>query len=91
MRRAQGYATIVDPDKATVERDTVTCAHCNRIVVVQPRQDPAELGGVCRLCSSTTPAYICPACVTVGSCTPFERRLEAAEKRDRLMRAAGIC
>ncbi|HEY8926409.1 MAG TPA: hypothetical protein VIU64_18635 [Polyangia bacterium] len=90
MRRPQGYATIVDPDKPTVERDTFTCAHCNCIVTVEPRQDPATMGGVCRMCSSSSPAYICAACVDLGTCVPFERRLEAEESRGRLLRAAGI-
>lgn len=84
MRRPQGYATITEPGKNTVEMDTFTCGHCNRIVHVKPFQAPEELGGGCRLCMSP----ICAACAGQGGCDPFEKKLERMEARDRLRRAA---
>lgn len=83
MRRAQGYAITTEPGKADVEEDTFTCVHCNSIVFVKPRQDPAEAGGFCRMCMKP----ICVACADLGSCTPFEKKLEALESRDRFIRA----
>jgi hypothetical protein len=83
MRRPGGYALWVDPDAPTKERDTFTCAHCNGVVVVHPRPKPPP-GGFCRMCMKS----ICDGCCDVGSCTPFERKLDAMERRDRLLRAA---
>lgn len=81
MRRPQGYATISGPDKV-VECDTFTCAHCQRIVHIPPRCDPANIGGHCRLCDG----LICPSCVGKG-CTPWERKMEEAERREALRAA----
>lgn len=86
MRRPGGYATWTEPGKATVERDSFACAHCNAIVFVEPRQDPAAMGGFCRMCMS----HICATCAATGACEPFERKLEALERTDRLRRAAGV-
>lgn len=36
MLRPQGYSQIIDPALPTVERDTITCGHCQRIVFVKP-------------------------------------------------------
>ena len=80
MRRPQGYATTVEPGKATIEQDTITCCHCNSIVFVAPRQDPSEMGGFCRLCM----AHVCSQCAGKG-CEPFEKKLEAMERRDKLL------
>lgn len=84
MRRPQGYAVTVEPGKATVEEDTFTCCHCNAIVFLSARQDPSAAGGFCRLCMG----HICSACADKG-CEPFERKLEAMERRDKFLRAIG--
>ena len=86
MRRPQGQATFVEPGKADVRLDTFTCSHCQCVVFVQPRQDPSEMGGFCCMCY----AHICGQCASTRSCEPFEKKLEAMERRDRLRRAAGI-
>lgn len=84
-RWAQGYATISHPDGQVKEIDTFTCCHCNEVVFVRERCDPIELGGFCTLCMKHT----CPKCST-QSCTPFEKRLEEMERRDRLLRSCGV-
>jgi len=70
----------------TIEQDTITCAHCNRVVMLHDTHGvklPAEkIGGLCASCIKP----ICPLCVGRG-CRPFERALEKAEGRDRLLRA----
>ena len=89
MRKPLGYATVVEPDKSLVERDTVTCAHCQRIVFVkpgtgstvylipQPTGSPREeMGAFCRRCM----APVCLECNEDGRCLPFERQLEQAER-----------
>lgn len=87
MRKPHGYALWVDPwdPSGQVERDTVTCAHCNRVSFVQPFQDASELGGFCRLCYR----HICGPCADLGVCTPFERKLELVERAARFHEAVG--
>ena len=86
MRNPQGYATTVEPGKGTIEEDTFTCGHCNGLQFVKPREDPATMGGMCKMCMK----LICSTCAGHPGCTPFEKRLEAMEARDRLRRAAGV-
>jgi hypothetical protein len=86
MRRPQGYLTITSDRH--VERDTITCGHCGRIVVVKPntattvyllpqrdgtwREEP---GAGCRVCMQP----VCLACHDVGTCRPVEQWLELME------------
>jgi hypothetical protein len=88
MRRAQGYATITSPEGPVVERDTVQCGHCQRIIFVKPgtvatvylilgsngrwREEP---GAGCALCRRP----VCLSCYTIGTCTPWEDMLAQAE------------
>jgi hypothetical protein len=90
MRRAQGYGLTTMDGKVIEEEDSFTCVHCNTIVFVKPKQDPAEMGGVCRLCSGLSPAYICQHCEGLGTCDPFEKKLLRMEARGKLMKAVGI-
>lgn len=85
MRRAQGYATITDPDSGLTERDTFSCGHCQRIKTVKPKQDPTDLGGFCTMCDN----LICEFCVGKG-CNPWEKQMEGIEARDRLFRDMGL-
>lgn len=85
MRRPGGYSILTDPDASPVERDTFSCQHCNRVVTVQPRCDPADLGGFCTVCAG----LICPACSGKG-CDPLEKKLERMEHRDRMLRSYGL-
>ena len=90
MRRPDGYVTVSTPD-LTIERDAVTCRHCQRIVLVKPGTastvylfpqmagpDREEPGAFCRVCMGP----VCLRCHDLGVCLPAERRLE-------LMEAAG--
>jgi hypothetical protein len=87
-RRAGGYVVITDPDKPTVERDSICCYHCQRHVLIPPGPPPAgeELYGVCWSCSK----FICPPCAKKRTCTPWEKQMERMEARDRLRRAVGV-
>lgn len=82
MRKPQGYAVWTGAT-ATREADTVTCCHCNAVVLLTAPLD--QLGGHCRLCDKP----VCAACAG-KACVPFERRLEAIERRGRLLAAAGL-
>lgn len=83
MLRPGGYAVWTEPGERERERDTITCAHCNGIVFVEPGKDP---GGFCRLCYR----HLCTPCADAGVCTPFEKRLDQAEKRKKFLTAVGV-
>lgn len=68
------------------EHDTFTCGHCQRIVRVPPRANPADVGGMCYQCTH----LICPRCVGQG-CVPFEKSLEAAEAHYHSRRSYADC
>lgn len=100
MRNAGGYAIITSPEPTvvnfdrlrceeipagTTERDSFTCVHCNRVVHVKPRASMDEFGSMCRNCMK----MVCPHCAD-GPCVPFEKKLEAAEARDRALRSYGM-
>lgn len=98
--RGAGYATIVEPDRPLQEWDTCTCGHCQRIIFTKPgsastvyliaRPTPGqfreESGAFCRVCMRP----VCLSCHNDGRCTPWEKRLERSEARDRLRRATGV-
>lgn len=96
MRAPHGLATVIVEGREILDRDTITCGHCQRIVLVKPgtgstvyllaragtwREEP---GAFCRVCMSP----ICLPCCDRGGCTPWERQLEVSEARDRLRRQA---
>jgi len=85
MRRPGGYAIRSGAD-GTREWDTFTCSHCQRVVLVEARQDPSTLGGFCRVCMK----HICGPCADKGVCAPFEKAMERAEARERFLRSAGL-
>lgn len=100
MRNPTGYATIVEPDRPLVERDSTSCGHCGSVIFVKPHtastvylildrqtlQWREASGAFCRVCMRP----VCLTCHAHGRCTPWEKKLEAAEARDRLCRAVGI-
>lgn len=78
--RARGHLSIAGPTD-TVEFETFTCAHCSRIIKIPHRAAPDEVGGRCGNCD----AMVCPGCVRIGRCTPFEKKLEEYEARQRFL------
>src|SRR5260221_10768900 len=95
-----GYLTIVEPDRPLVERDTITCGHCQRIIITKANsgstvylvvdratnQIREEPGAFCRHCMR--PVCLSPRCL--AACLVWEQQLERSESRDRLRRAAGV-
>jgi len=80
MRQPGGYLVIDDPDPPRgqprrQEFDTVTCAHCNRMATVKPGTQVDDFVTRCRGCMR----HICPICVGLGGCDPFEKKLLRAE------------
>lgn len=82
-RKKAGYGVITHPHY-TREFDTVTCKHCNGAFIVRSSDpnNPAVKGGWCGKCYAPT----CPTCMK-KECTPFLRKLEKYEAREKLMRA----
>ncbi len=87
MRRPQGYVSVVGGWR-DAELDSVTCGHCNQIVLVKPgtaatmyllpqMDGPAkeEPGAMCKQCMRA----ICLTCYADGRCIPLMRRIEAME------------
>lgn len=83
--KAQGCGTESGP-LGSIREDFFVCHHDQRIVVVKPREDPANMGGLCKTCMK----LICPKCVTKGTCDPWEEQMARAEARQRFLRSAGI-
>ena len=83
MRRPQGQIIITDP-YAVFECDTFTCCHCNSIVPV-PAAPAPMVGGFCMRCMLNC----CDTCSDLG-CTPFEKKLEKMEARERSLRSMGF-
>ena len=96
MLRPHGQATVFGD--RIVEHDTITCGHCNGIVLVKPgtastvyvlpqRVGPPkeEPGAACRVCMRS----VCLTCHADGRCTPLERRIEEMEARGRFRAGVG--
>lgn len=85
MRRASNHSTLIDPS-GVLERDGYTCNHCQRIVHVQPRQRPEDLGGLCKVCMN----LLCPHCYALrmkgAVCKTWEKQMDEMEARDRFHR-----
>lgn len=82
MRKAlTGLGTLSGPWGETTELPTFTCGHCQNVRRVQPMCDPADLGGLCKICMRV----VCEFCVGKG-CDPFEKKLERQEARGRALR-----
>lgn len=79
MLKPGGYATVSSPD-GIVEADTFTCIHCNTVVVVPVKVSASDMGGFCTMCMKP----VCGPCADLGKCIPFEKKLEAIERADRL-------
>jgi len=71
-----GLGTLIGPWGEITEWPTFTCGHCPNVRRVQPYCDPADLGGLCKICMRV----ICERCVGLG-CDPFEKKLEREEAR----------
>jgi hypothetical protein len=90
MRNPGGYSIWVDPETATVERDTFTCSHCGGVTFVDPFVNPRDLGGGCRSCMG----LLCPKCYDLrsngGPCVPWEKQMEIMEEREASRRTLGV-
>ena len=70
-----GYSILTDPDVGTKERETVKCCHCQMIWEVEPGSGKKR--GFCFNCN----AVVCGKKRCMEHCVPFEKAIEAAERR----------
>ena len=85
MRNPGGVGVITDPQVAAPQQecDSFTCGHCQYVVWVPPRADPAEVGGMCKQCMT----LICPKCVDRMVCVTWEQMIEMQEAKGRTFRS----
>jgi len=95
MRHAQGYATIIDPDRPLGEYDTITCAHCGTIIFTKPNsvsttyliQQRTPEGLLLWVeeagagCWTCGGKPVCLPCHDKGTCLPLEKWLDQQERR----------
>lgn len=100
MLRPHGQITIVGDfamapaEGGKIERDTITCGHCQRLVFVKPNTvstvylipqfmapDKEEPGAGCAICRRA----VCLTCYADGRCHTWERKIEEMEQRGRLI------
>jgi hypothetical protein len=81
---SKGYLIGFGPDCKNSEHDTVTCYHCQKIIILRVGQIPE--GGWCMSCSK----MICNLCVDKGICTPWEKQMEKMEARQRMLNSMGL-
>lgn len=89
-RREQGTAFVFDPALPRVmERDTFTCSHCQRIVMLHDEQGRQIDSVLCMRCDKR----ICVPCAEQARCDPFEKKLSRMESKTaqtaQLFRAMG--
>ena len=74
-----------DSDKVT-EQQTITCCHCNHVFYVRPGSGKER--GWCFMCGAATCGdRRCNA--ALNGCAPFEKKLEAYERRNRFKAQLG--
>lgn len=97
MNRAKGFIQFIEPLQTT-EYETFTCSHCNSIVRMEKDislqgLDMAIRQGIekrdIRRCHGCD-ALVCPKCHKVPGCHVFEKKLDAYERRAKLLFSAGI-
>lgn len=73
--RASGKDAPIVKEGAVYESATVTCAHCNTVVVLNPARTRPR--AYCRKCDK----YVCdnPGCAT--ECRPFEKLIDTLQER----------
>ena len=82
--RQRGYLATYT-DGRTIEKDTITCSHCSKVMIIEYMQlaQNVTYGGLCRGCER----HICSACYAAPECRHIEKWCEEIEKRDRLRRS----
>lgn len=83
-----GYTTIVDPDRPTLQYDTVQCGHCDAVITLKPGCGITVylifvgFDGTRQIWQEEAGAFcrvcmrpVCLPCHEIGTCDPVERKL----------------
>jgi len=83
LRKAKSYIQILDPEApgGLIEQDSFSCAHCNRIVIVEPGSGRER--GICQRCRK----LVCGRKACMDRCDPIEAKIERMEQRQNLQRS----
>jgi hypothetical protein len=96
--KPRSYTVKTEDGKPDIECDAYSCKHCNMIVLTPVKRPDYvrfgeaghDIGGYCPMCH----ANICGKCADeMGrtlKCVPLEKKLEKMERRDALLKAAGV-
>lgn len=90
-----GYTTVVEPDRPTIQHDTIQCGHCDAVVELKPGAWITVYLIYVGFDETNHPIYIeeagafcrvcmrpiCLRCHDLGSCVPFEKKLARMEGR----------
>ena len=88
MRKAlTGLATWWGPNGEVKQKATFTCAHCEHVKRVEPFCDPADLGGLCKVCMGV----ICDKPECHLQCDPIIKKIERFEKAAQARRWMAEC
>jgi len=95
--RAHGRALVWGPKRGDrVERDFVSCTHCQAVIELQPglgRTAPAAPSGEAAWCDQCG-AWVCPTEACASVCVPFikqvEKQISDQYHREQFARMAGI-
>lgn len=78
-KKPGGWGHWFNGDGPNIERDSITCVHCNSVVFLEPLKPAEDYTGWCMHCMR----FICLRCAATGECAPFERTIERMEKANR--------
>jgi hypothetical protein len=90
MRKPGGFTFLTYDDGRTVEGESFSCRHCNRVVFVRPRERPEDVGGLCKSCMGLTCAKCTDKMAAGALCVPLEERLKREEARYEALRSYRI-
>lgn len=89
MQQRGGYALLIDPAAPhVVERDTFSCSHCNRVVMLHDTNGK-RLESVAVHCHGCD-ARVCVPCAEHAKCDPLEEKLKRSEARGAFFRSVGV-
>lgn len=76
-KHLSGYVIITEPDKPTIEAETISCVHCQFTWIVQPGSGRRR--GFCFRCNGPT----CGKKKCTDKCAPWEMQMEIVEGKKR--------
>ncbi len=89
MSQRFNYYCETGPGGIIAEHDMVTCGHCQAQMIVPPSKKGQVIVRIASPCGGCH-KFICNVCQAKGGCHPFEKWLEAQERRGKMLAAIGV-